>query len=64
MTVGDKLRKENKHRRIVLKRSGTLDGNYTVVKAVNTIDAQPRERMAVDKIKDFIDRGFTVEMTG
>ena len=62
MTQGDKLRKENKHRKIVLKRSGTLGGGYTVVRAVNTIDAQPMERMEMVRIKHFIDRGFTVEM--
>lgn len=64
MTVGETRRKQNKHRRIILKQSGTLSEDYTVVKAVNTIEALPRKRMNVEQMEDFLDRGFTVEITG
>lgn len=63
MTIGEKLRKQNKHRKIVLKRCITLGESFTVSKVVNTTDVLPRARMDAKEIEAFIDRGFTVEIT-
>lgn len=64
MTVGEKMRRENKHRKIVLKREPQLGEDYRVVKVVNTLEVSPRQRVRRDEAQAFIDKGFTVEITG
>ena len=62
MTVGDKLYKENKHRKIVLKQ--VADDSFRIIKFVNTLEVNPRDLLTRAEAQEFIDRGFTVETSG
>lgn len=62
MTVGDKLRKENKHRKIIVRRAASSN-SFTVFKVVNTVKTMPRQHLTLIEIEDFISLGFTVEIT-
>jgi len=59
MTVGDALRKENKHRKIVLKRRPGSDA-YTVLETQNTLTPVVSHRLHEVDAQRYIDEGYTV----
>ncbi len=62
MTVGEQLRKQNKHRKIVVRLAATGSEVFTVQRVVNTTDPLPRSRVTKGELENFISRGFTVEI--
>ncbi len=63
MTVHDTLRKQNKHKKIVVRCDRPSAANvFTVHKVVNTTEVLPRTRLTKTEVDNFISLGFTVEI--
>ena len=60
MTYGDTLRKENKHRKIVLIPIYGCDDQFSVDRTVNTLDPSVGATLQGSEVQHFIDEGFTV----
>ncbi len=63
MTVGDALRKQNKHRKIVLHRHPGND-SFTVMETHNTLDPPVNRPIQRDDAQKYIDDGYTVVVKG
>ncbi|MCK4784691.1 MAG: hypothetical protein KAV87_13145 [Desulfobacteraceae bacterium] len=59
MSVGEMLRKQNKHRKIIFK---FYQNWFEVVRLVNTLEVVKGDSLNEEQVQKLIDRGFTVEV--
>ncbi len=63
MTVGEKLRKENKHMRIVLAtKLGSSE--YTVLQTTGTLNPKYGTTVSERQAQEYINEGYTVIVEG
>ncbi len=61
MTIGDKNRLKNKHRKVAFMLDGTI---YSVVKTTCTLTPKIGETLLENEVQIIIDKGLTVTVTG
>ncbi len=60
MLQGEKLYRENKHRKIIVRNPISGGIKFRVVKTTNTLKPAVGSLLRENEVQDFIDQGFTV----
>ncbi len=61
MTVGEKLRKQNKHMRIVLSpKVGSGSSEFTVLQTTGTLSPRHGTTVSERQAQEYINEGYTV----